>query len=122
MLLTTHPLLVPRSWKSRAIPLPTLWATTGPVTVTLYVYFTKLPSTVLLLQESKRNLLTTNDFIKVKMIGDHFSRYKKKNWSHLTDRQEDPAQSLMKPKFYFLLRGRSVVSPVFNQASRRQDA
>ena len=31
VLLTTHPLLVPRSWKSRAIPLPTLWATTGPV-------------------------------------------------------------------------------------------
>ena len=29
VLLTTHPLLVPRSWKSRAIPLPTLWATTG---------------------------------------------------------------------------------------------
>ena len=29
MLLTTHLLLVPRSWKSRAIPLPTLWATTG---------------------------------------------------------------------------------------------
>ena len=29
MLLTTHPLLVPRSWKSRAIPLPTLWATQG---------------------------------------------------------------------------------------------
>ena len=27
MLLTTQPLLVPRSWKSRAIPLPTLWAT-----------------------------------------------------------------------------------------------
>ena len=25
--LTAHPLLVPRSWKSRAIPLPTLWAT-----------------------------------------------------------------------------------------------
>jgi hypothetical protein len=25
VLLTTHPLLVPRSWKSRAIPLPTLW-------------------------------------------------------------------------------------------------
>ena len=23
------PLLVPRSWKSRAIPLPTLWATPG---------------------------------------------------------------------------------------------
>ena len=36
--LTSHPLPVPRSWKSRAIPLPTLWATTGPVTGTLYVY------------------------------------------------------------------------------------
>ena len=34
VLLTTHPLLVPRSWKSRAIPLPILWATTGPVTGT----------------------------------------------------------------------------------------
>jgi len=29
VLLTTHPFLVPRSWKSRAIPLPTLWATLG---------------------------------------------------------------------------------------------
>jgi len=29
VLLTTHPHLVPRSWKSRAIPLPTLWATPG---------------------------------------------------------------------------------------------
>ena len=29
VLLTTHPLLVPRSWKSRAISLPTLWATPG---------------------------------------------------------------------------------------------
>jgi len=29
VLLTTHPLLVPRSLKCRAIPLPTLWATTG---------------------------------------------------------------------------------------------
>ena len=27
VLLTTHPLLVPRSWNRRAIPLPTLWAT-----------------------------------------------------------------------------------------------
>jgi len=27
VLLTTHPLLVPGSWKSRAIPLPTLWDT-----------------------------------------------------------------------------------------------
>jgi len=29
VLLTTHPLLVPRSLKSRAIALPTLWATPG---------------------------------------------------------------------------------------------
>ena len=29
VLLTTHPRLVPRSWKSRAIFLPTLWATPG---------------------------------------------------------------------------------------------
>jgi len=29
VLLTTHPLLVPQSWNSRAIPLPTLWATPG---------------------------------------------------------------------------------------------
>ena len=29
VLLTTQPLLVPRSWKSRAIPLPTLWDTPG---------------------------------------------------------------------------------------------
>ena len=29
VLLTTHPLLVLRSCKSRAIPLPTLWATLG---------------------------------------------------------------------------------------------
>jgi hypothetical protein len=37
VLLTTHPLLVPRSWKSRAIALPTLWATIGPVTLTRYL-------------------------------------------------------------------------------------
>ena len=29
VLLTTHPLLVSRSWRSRAIPLPTLWPTPG---------------------------------------------------------------------------------------------
>jgi hypothetical protein len=29
VLLTTHPLLAPRSWKSRAVPLPTLWACNG---------------------------------------------------------------------------------------------
>ena len=37
VLLTTHPLLVPWSWKSRALPLPALWATTGSVTGTLYL-------------------------------------------------------------------------------------
>ena len=36
VLLTTHPLLVPQSWKSRAIALPNLWVTTRPVTGTLY--------------------------------------------------------------------------------------
>ena len=39
VLLTTHFLLAPRSWKSRAIPLPTpLWATTGRVMGLLYLY------------------------------------------------------------------------------------
>ena len=38
LLLITHPLLVQWPWKSRAIPLPTLWATTGPVTEKLYPY------------------------------------------------------------------------------------
>ena len=38
VLLTTNPLLVPRSWKSRAILLPTHWATPRPVTGTLYLY------------------------------------------------------------------------------------
>jgi len=39
VLLTTHPLLVARSWKSRAITLLTLWATTGLVTGLLYFTF-----------------------------------------------------------------------------------
>ena len=37
VLLTTHHLLVPWLWKSRAIPLPTLWVTTGPLTGTIYM-------------------------------------------------------------------------------------
>ena len=36
--LTTHALLAPRSWKSRALPLPPLWATTVPTTGLLYIY------------------------------------------------------------------------------------
>ena len=43
VLLTTHPLLGPRSRKSRAIPLPTLWATTGPVTGTVYLTIQHYP-------------------------------------------------------------------------------
>ena len=38
VLLITHPLLVPRSWKNRPIPLTTLQAKNGPVTGTLYLY------------------------------------------------------------------------------------
>ena len=38
VLLTTLPLLVPRSWNSTAIPLPTLWATLGRLTGSLYLY------------------------------------------------------------------------------------
>jgi len=42
MLLTTHPLLALRSWKSRAIytSVP-LWATTGPVMGLLYLLLLK---------------------------------------------------------------------------------
>ena len=46
VLLTTHPLLVPWSWKGTAIFLPTLWATTGPVTGTLYLYIYEVITTV----------------------------------------------------------------------------
>jgi len=38
VLLTTHFLLVPRSWKSRAIPLPTLWACNGITLPLFYIY------------------------------------------------------------------------------------
>ena len=38
VLLTTHPLLVPRSLKSRAIPLPTFWATPARNGITLPTY------------------------------------------------------------------------------------
>ena len=38
VLLTTHPPLMPWSWKNRAVPLPTLWATPRPVAGLLYLY------------------------------------------------------------------------------------
>jgi len=38
VMLAPRPLLVPWSWNGRAIPLPTLCATTGPVTGTVHVY------------------------------------------------------------------------------------
>ena len=41
VLLTTHPLVVPGSWKSRAIPLPIL-GHTGPVTGSLYLFTLKV--------------------------------------------------------------------------------
>jgi hypothetical protein len=39
VLLTAHPFLALRSWKSRAIPLPPLWATTRPVMGLLYCIY-----------------------------------------------------------------------------------
>ena len=42
VLLTTHPLLAPRSWKDRAIPLPPLWATNRPVTGLFYLIEKKI--------------------------------------------------------------------------------
>jgi hypothetical protein len=59
-----------------------------------------LPSMSLLLQEGKSSLLTKNSIIKITMIGDHFSR-DKKNWSHLTNTQEDPAQKSDEAKVVF---------------------
>ena len=37
VLLTTHPLLVPRSWKSRAVPLPTLSLSLS-LSLSIYIY------------------------------------------------------------------------------------
>jgi hypothetical protein len=62
VLTTTHPLIVPWSWKSRAIPLPTLWATTGPVTGTLYL--------ILLIKVTYfGHLLSSWDF-KIEILGE----------------------------------------------------
>jgi len=58
VLLTTHPLLVSPSRKSRAIPLPILWATTGSVTGKLYLL--PLPPT---LSHLGRNLVCSPTFV-----------------------------------------------------------
>jgi hypothetical protein len=49
VLLTTHPLRVPRSWKNKAIPLPTIWACNGftlPLHQSAFIQFGFLWSTV----------------------------------------------------------------------------
>jgi len=43
--LTPHPLLAPRSWEEQSYTSTPLWATTGPVTGLLYLYyFSRLPA------------------------------------------------------------------------------
>jgi len=56
VLLTTHPLLVRRSWMSRAIPLPTLWATWDlqRVHFTFFLYE--------MVQESPKSVFTAIQF------------------------------------------------------------
>ena len=49
VMMTTNPLLVPWSWKSRAISLPTLWATTGPVTGALYLYLLQIMQVLIMM-------------------------------------------------------------------------
>jgi hypothetical protein len=41
VMLTPHPLLVPWSWKSRAIPLPILWAVMGLLYFFFFIFFYK---------------------------------------------------------------------------------
>ena len=68
VLLTTHPLLVPRSWKIRIIPLPTLWTTPGLYrdhfnftdrTVFIYTIFA---NSVLFFQPLIKIIFTQNSF------------------------------------------------------------
>jgi len=54
VLLTTHPLLVPQSWKSSAIPLPT-----GPVTGSIYLYIYRVS------QEECARLRESVPYVKV---------------------------------------------------------
>ena len=57
--LTTHPLLVSLSRKIRAISLPTLWATTGPVTGTLYLLLIQERELTKKTQSPSPNLLSS---------------------------------------------------------------
>jgi hypothetical protein len=53
LLLTTHPLLVPRSWKSTAIPLPP----SGPRPGLRWAYFTTLPFSATKILNSPKSMV-----------------------------------------------------------------
>ena len=57
VLLTTHPFLVPRSWKSRVIHLPTLWAIPGlkRENFTFYLYLSLVICSIYLIQTFHSN-------------------------------------------------------------------
>ena len=71
VLLTTRPLLVPRSWKSRAIPLPTLWATPGLQRD--HFTFTILPNTYWVRAGRSGNRI---------LVGTRFSARPDRPWAH----------------------------------------
>jgi hypothetical protein len=66
VLLTTHHLLVPRSWKSRAILLPTLWGHTGPVTGSLYLYCSFNPTGVITPEKKEKTSHISTKLVRVK--------------------------------------------------------
>jgi len=75
VLLTTHPLLVQRSWKSRAIPLPTLWATTRPVTGTLLLIYYTYASTYLYSKVPGQKVYWTDYYLKTNAWGNNLRNY-----------------------------------------------
>jgi hypothetical protein len=54
---------VPRSWKSRRIILPTLWATTGPVTGTLYLFTTTTTTTTTTINTNTNTTTRRKDWL-----------------------------------------------------------
>jgi len=74
VLLITHPLLVSRSWKSRAISLPTLWAATGYVTGSRYLF---------LLQLSFYSTAVVLTLVQIKKI--RINIHKRNNTKHSTN-------------------------------------